>query len=277
MKSIFSKLENYSDPLPTWLYEVEFYNDEFLCSAITLENTKNVVVTSITLPQYNTSTVVKKYFGQEKTYPILRTYGTDVTMNFDFFNDPYDNKVLKFLSQISSLEETPFVYTDDFGFEIENTYENREKYNFKKNLEVPDIHPEFIKYYNFDKNPKSFSTGITFFDKVKINVKTKELEDAFGILYKNCILTNFKFLNELSYNSDNKLSCSLTFHSDIWNFISNNEKINEKKLSENKDLDDTTAVDRLINERINEDYNKMVKKYKPNGNVIAGDPIIENN
>ena len=91
MESIFqnSNFYNLSDPQSTWLYDVAFYsvkNNSSNSYFIDWCN-KNIIITSIGLPSYHTETVTKKYFGSEKSYPVVRTYGGECTKQFDVITE----------------------------------------------------------------------------------------------------------------------------------------------------------------------------------------------
>ena len=190
MESIFqnSNFYNLSDPQPTWLYDVAFYsvkNNSYNTYFIDWCN-KNIIITSIGLPSYHTETVTKKYFGSEKSYPIIRTYGGECTMQFDVRTELSDMNGFEKLAQVNSL--------------YHETGEDYIKY-----------HPEL----QTANNSVSFEKVIVrLINKTAGSKAENAVQSEYE--YNNCIITDFGFNEELSYNSDSKLTGKLSFHYDMW-------------------------------------------------------------
>ena len=221
MNSIFAneKVFTYADPLTTWIFNVSFYyydgGDGSATNAYN-EFLKDVIATSITLPEFKTTMVTKKFFGTEKSFPVLRTYGKDVTMTFNLYADKSINEKIGQLTQINALR----------GTAVNNT-----TYDYLEDLD----HPESLKggstiitdsnqtngilaYHPELTTPSDGLDFISKFNMVEVSIKDKTGQDVYKIRYKYCNVTNFEFDNELNYDSDTKLRCKLTFHSDIWTF-----------------------------------------------------------
>ena len=191
MDSIFANTNVFhlSDPQPTWLFDVSFYNvknNTHNTEFINLLST-NLIVTSVTLPTHKTEYVTKKYFGSEKSFPVIRTYGGDCTMNFDVRSEPGENEGIERLTQIAAQYRLD---GDDYL----------------------QIHPEL----ETNKSGLSFQKVIV---RLKHKVHDVSMDQAIHSEYEyiNCIITDFGFNEELNYTSDSKLTCKLTFHYDFWN------------------------------------------------------------
>ena len=190
MQSIFSNnnFYNLSDPQSTWLFDVSFYsvkNNSSNTKFIDWCN-KNLIITGVSLPSYHTETVTKKYWGSEKTFPVIRTYGGECTMKFDIRTEMYDMVNIEKLAQIDSLYHTP---GKDYIL----------------------YHPELESV-----------VGSVSFEKVIVRLKNKAVKaDAKNAIsqefeYNNCVITDFGFNEELDYSSDSKLTGKLAFHYDMW-------------------------------------------------------------
>ena len=59
---------NMSDPQPGWLFHVFFYKT----TGTSKIDDDHLIAETATLPKFETVTVTKKYFGSEKTFPIVR-------------------------------------------------------------------------------------------------------------------------------------------------------------------------------------------------------------
>lgn len=190
MDSIFgnNNFYNLSDPQATWLFDVSFYNEwdnakntEF----INLLN-RSLIITSVTLPTYHTEYVTKKYFGSERSFPVIRTYGGECTINFDVRSEPRDNIGIQKITQV-----------------YEQIREDSDDYI--------KTHPEL-----------DYTWNALHFDKVVVKLKHKVYDGATDVSinskyeYINCIITDFGFNEELNYTSDSKLTCKLSFHYDYW-------------------------------------------------------------
>lgn len=187
MNSVFTNEQvfTFSDPLPTWLFDVYFYYYKDGASGPVDEQVKNVIATSVTLPTIKTNTIVKKYFGTEKSYPSIRTYGNDVTMTFNLYANKALNDATDAITQVAALRPTGLSYSYNLQPQISNAFNE---------------HTGFVQKFN----------------KIKVFVKNKTNEPVYLIEYKNCVITNFEFSDELNYDSENRLKCKLTFHSDLW-------------------------------------------------------------
>ena len=190
MDSIFSNTNffNLSDPQATWLFDVSFYsvknnavNPRFVdwCN-------KNIIITSVTLPSYHTEVVTKKYWGSEKSFPVIRTYGGECSMTFDVRTETNDMVNIEKIAQIDSLYHTA---GQDYIL----------------------YHPELESV----ENSVSFEKVI-----VKLKNKTTYADDINAALqiyeYNNCIITDFGFNEDLDYSNESKLTGKITFHYDMW-------------------------------------------------------------
>lgn len=222
MQTIFTNKNvfNYSDPLPTWIFDVQFLRSNPVSSvwgdhSINYDPLQGVIPISISLPKYQTETVTKKYFGSEKTFPVLRTYGNDVSMKFNMYCDTNNIKQLEYITQIGALRDmkkAEFVESSPFKDAKTNKYKQvMGVISQLKDNEVIDFHPEIE-----DHPPNRNADWISKFDTVYVNIKTRTNTIVQRIIYKNCVLTNFSYDSELDYDSENKLQCTLEFHSDIW-------------------------------------------------------------
>lgn len=191
-----------ADPQATWLFDVQFMSDDpstdnnALACAVT---NGTLIATSVTLPSYKTEIVTRKYFGSERSYPIIRTYGGDCDITFDVRGEDAENSDIDSITQLSSRFRK--VGSDMIGY-----------------------HPEF----GGPKDNDSKLGRVWRFDKIIVNVKNKiglsldqNGSNPYPLVnaqyeYKNCVITNFAFNEGLDYASDSKLTCKLTFHYDIW-------------------------------------------------------------
>lgn len=224
MKSIFTnnKVFTSSDPLPNWIFNVEFYRHDGKTNAYS-EFLKDIVATSITLPDFKTQTVTKKFFGTEKTFPVIRTYGKDVTMTFNIYSALDSNQKLDWVTQINAMRGRNYSTSERVLDELEDDLSDEK---FERTI-MENGHWE--EWSSTEGGPLAYhpeltevSNGYDFiakFNAVVVCVKNKLGEPVYKLRYKNCVVTNFEFDNELNYDSDQKLRCKLTFHSDIWDFV----------------------------------------------------------
>lgn len=221
MKSIFTNENffNLSDPQTTWLYDVIFYKKIDSENESSYVEDSHLFVDTITLPQYETEIVTKSYFGSERSYPVLRTYGTDVELGFTLRSDWNDNKQIFRLAQI-------------------NARNLKNSIKFERDSILYPVHPEIEKY-----NSSIGTINYNTINKIEIRLRTKtgqtlkrsgrtgkllDTEDQTNYsdstslyTFYNCILTNFSFDSDLSYESEDMLKCKITFHSDIWSHANN--------------------------------------------------------
>jgi hypothetical protein len=208
LKNIFGNTNfyNLSDPQATWLFDVAFYSVKNNTNNIKFIEwcNKNIIITAVSLPSYHTEIVTKKFFGSEKSFPVIRTYGGECTMKFDVRTEIADMLPFDRLTQIDSL--------------------------YHKSGE------DYIKYH-----PELASVdGSVSFEKVIVRLKNKTVDarDAFAnqaeYEFNNCIITDFGFNEELDYSSDSKLTGKLSFHYDIWHKTAGTKEpsINKKKSKE---------------------------------------------
>ena len=85
---------------------------------------------------------------------------------------------------------------------------------------------DYILYHpELEKSPNG-NLDILKFNKIQVRIKNKTVSDSADYLdsttyeYKNCIITDFAFNEELDYTSESKLTCKITFHYDLWHIIS---------------------------------------------------------
>ena len=190
MESIFNNnnFYNLSDPQGTWLFDVSFYSVKNNTNSTKFADfcKTDLIVTSVSLPSYKTDIVTKKWFGSEKSFPVIRTYGGDCTMKFDVRSDNGEMLNTEKLAQIDAL-----------------------------------FHSEGQDYILYHPELESVVNGLAF-QKVIVRLKNKTVsantDESISAEYEynNCIITEFGFNEELDYSSDSKLTCKLTFHYDMW-------------------------------------------------------------
>ena len=220
MDSIFRNTNFYtlSDPQPTWLFDVSFYSvsdddNNHGAGFIEIFN-KYLLITSVTLPSHTTEIVTKKYFGSEKSFPVIRKYGGDCSMQFDVRTMANEMIGLEKLAQIDALYHVP---GDDY-IRIHPELNSKRSYHFEKiivrlvdktkSAEAP------ATTYTKDNFNASKSIG-----DMKAETATARPEN-WGIQseyeFNNCILTEFSFGESLDYSSEAKLTGKMTFHYDMW-------------------------------------------------------------
>lgn len=214
-----------SDPQPTWMFEVNFFNANDPSHSTFLQRIikENLVPTSVTLPSYKTETITKKWFGSEKSFPVIRTYGGDCTMNFDVRSHPCDNEMLYRLAQLNTLirnesERPKGVSKDAKKANVKTEFTTRNDYIM--------FHPELENLHNFDKIEGQLGLVALKFHKIHVKLKNKTVpveEDSPSTStiyeYNNCIITEFGFNEDLDYSSESKLTCKITFHYDMWHVL----------------------------------------------------------
>ena len=210
-----------SDPQGTWLFDVSFMNPEMnvqtMCFNDMIKNT--LIPTSVSLPSYHTEITTKKWFGSEKSFPVIRTYGGDCTMNFDIRSEPSENRYTYMLTQLNAMFRAP------------NTSKgsaSRDKIEYHPELEyAPAIENIFQAVGDSEISALKFKT-------VQVRLKNKtvaaEAEDTSSTCstiyeYSNCVITDFGFNDDLDYSSEGKLTCKLTFHYDIWHIVNSGGKV----------------------------------------------------
>lgn len=284
MQSIFTNEEffHYSDPLPTWIFDVSFYHSQ------NQDNILNkVIATSISLPEYKTSIVTKKFFGTEKSFAVLRKYGKDITMSFNLYADPNNNKEVNYITQINALKsnnqanETTRQMTEDE--ELDAMMNGTSLWDpskgiygtqvvTKKFTNILDYHPELT----FRPNHSS-SDWIRKFDMVEVKLRNKTGAVVYDIRFKHCVVTDFSFENDLNYDSDTRLRCKLTFHSDIWDIIKPEQSETEYDPVGDLSNEGAPLVSALEARLDNKKINNIKNFCEPNGNVKAENCTSFNN
>lgn len=183
---------NLSDPLPAWLFDVVFYNNNESNSLI---NNTFLIADSVSLPQHTTEIVTKKYFGSEKSFPILRTYGSDIDLEFTLRSNQTENKELYEIAQVMARYE-PVVKNEGW------------QYPYHPEVEPIKHKPTNLSYYES-------------VNKIEVKVRAKDNSDVtnpYVMIYefKNCVLKQFSFNTVYNYQSDDIIKCKLTYHTDIW-------------------------------------------------------------
>lgn len=226
--SIFTNTNvfTFSDPQPTWLFHVFFYTDAYTDATGTLLDYKHLIAESVTLPSYETELVTKKFFGSERSYPVLRTYGTDVEMTFTLRTAFNDNKELYRISQINARH-------------LRDQADHKDGRNYNRSILYP-THPELEHYSDKTSGTwwyktinkivvrmkdKTGATAKTSLRNYELMAKSKNKpfeENASTSLFTteytfhNCVLKSFSFDSGLDYSSEDILKCKLVYHSDIW-------------------------------------------------------------
>ena len=214
MQSIFvnTNVFNFSDPQPGWLFHV----------FLSLVETSHLLAESATLPSFETETVTKQYFGSEKTFPVLRKYGTDIELLFTLRTEWADNRELFRLAHINARY-------------LRSKNENYQQAQ-NKSILYP-IHPEIEpyqkkggdtwRYTDLEKivirlKDKTGFTKKSYTDGKKVNDDDKEnqglVEFTSEYTFENCVLKSMNFEGALDYNSEDILKCKLVYHSDIWEY-----------------------------------------------------------
>ena len=191
---------NMSDPQPGLLFHVFFYKT----TGTSKIDDDHLIAETATLPKFETTTVTKKYFGSEKTFPIVRNYGTDISFRFTVRAEPSDNNQLYSIAQINSRCLKDLMASDGV--------------NYNKSTIYP-VHPEH-EIYSSRVGTKEYITV----DKIIVMLKdrTGEANQASNFNgefhFENCVLKNLDFESDLDYNNEDVVKCKLTFHSDIWTY-----------------------------------------------------------
>lgn len=220
--SIFTNTNvfNLSDPQQTWLFDVQFYNvnnaaiSNFLANAT---KTGNLVATSCTLPTHQTEIVTKNYFGSEKSYPVIRTYGGDCELKFDVRANNNDNSMLYRITQVNARTLSTLdriIYHPEIEKSVPSEYTE----------EFPSLtkfHKITVKLINKSGKLGSGKTA-----------KAQTYHSQYD--FHNCIITNFAYDSGLDYNSEDKLTCTLTFHYDIWSYHDEVDSPPDENNEENK-------------------------------------------
>lgn len=199
---------NMSDPQPAWLFHVFFYKS----TGTSKIDDDHLIAETATLPKFETVTVTKKYFGSEKTFPVVRNYGTDLSFRFLVRAEPSDNSQLYSVAQINSRCLKDLMASDGVSYNKSTIY---------------PVHPEHEIY----SSRVGTSEYITV-DKIIVMLKdrTGEANQASNFNgefhFENCVLKSLEFENELDYNSEEVIKCKLTFHSDIWTYHINKREPN---------------------------------------------------
>lgn len=216
-----------SDPQPSWLFEVRFFNANYPSHTLALQTflTYCVVPTSVTLPSYKTEIITKKWFGSEKSFPVIRTYGGDCSMNFDVRSEPDDNQTLYYITQLNTLYRNESTKPSNVSKDARKKNTKIDGANTTKNDYIM-FHPELENLHAWDQREGQLDLVAIKFHKIHVKLKNKTIpiekespENTTIYEYNNCIVTNFEFNEELDYNSDTKLTCKLTFHYDMWHLL----------------------------------------------------------
>lgn len=80
-----------STPLTSWLFRVYFYQDSYSLDLQLEENLVTATPIKIDLPKFETHIVTQKFFGGEKSFPVLRKHGGDTTLEFYAYSAQKEN------------------------------------------------------------------------------------------------------------------------------------------------------------------------------------------
>lgn len=95
IKNVFKKAP--SVPLANWIFKVYFYYTDGAGTQNQFEYELNnptdysSIPIKVDLPKFETRIVTLKYFGSEKSYPVLRKHGGETTLEFYAFSNRKDN------------------------------------------------------------------------------------------------------------------------------------------------------------------------------------------
>lgn len=176
------------NPLANWIFSVQFY-----CTDVSgVENKFGYVLnnpsdsSSITikadLPAFETHIVTQKYFGSEKSFPVLRKHGGDTNLTFYAYSNIVNNNFI-FKNFIKTYKETTV---------------NGQRY-FNETTKRAYPHKEFVYPFN--------QIEIQMYDQTGINI--------YSYVLKNCITTKFDE-GSVDYESAEIIRYNLGIHYDDW-------------------------------------------------------------
>lgn len=112
-----------SAPMNNYIFRVNFhldsiYNNQSLGYTLDNDTDRSMIAIKADLPAFETSIVQKHFLGSEKSYPILRKYGGDTTIEFYTHTDPHENNfiVYNFFKQLkNATPSNSYYYHKEFN------------------------------------------------------------------------------------------------------------------------------------------------------------------
>lgn len=91
-----------SDPMKNFIFRVTFENHNpgisplLKSTQFTLNNDgdRSMIAIKVDLPSFDTQLVQKHFLGTEKSFPVIRKYGGDTTLEFYAHTDPHENNFI---------------------------------------------------------------------------------------------------------------------------------------------------------------------------------------
>lgn len=191
-----------SAPMSNYVFGVKFYYDYYDIKGNRIEPEMNglhydlsndadrsMIAIRVDLPTFDTQLVQKHFLGTEKSFPILRKYGGDTTLEFYIHTDPHENNFI--------------VYNFFKRFADKTQLQQQNKF----------FHKEFI----------------TIFNQIEISVGDRPDGNEVYLYYlNNCIVTKID-MGSLNYEGQDVLKYSMTVHYDDWSIAEKDVTENEHK------------------------------------------------
>lgn len=191
-----------SAPMSNYVFGVKFYYDDYdmkgnriqpdmngLSYDLNNDTDRSMIAIRVDLPTFDTQLVQKHFLGTEKSFPILRKYGGDTTLEFYTHTDPHENNFIV--------------------------------YNFFKRFADKTQLQQQNKFYH-----KEF---ITVFNQIEISVGDRPDGNEVYLYYlNNCIVTKID-TGSLTYEGQEALKYSMTVHYDDWSIAEKDVTENEQR------------------------------------------------
>ena len=191
-----------SAPMSNYVFGVKFYYDDYDIKGnriqpdqngmgydLSSDSDRSMIAIKVDLPSFETQLDQKHYLGTEKSFPILRKYGGDTTLEFYTHTDPHENNFIV--------------------------------YNFFKKFSDKTQMQQQNKYYH-----KEF---ITIFNQIEISVGDRPDGNEVYLYYlNNCIVTKID-MGSLTYEGQEIMKYSMTVHYDDWSVVENDVEENEQE------------------------------------------------
>lgn len=183
------------NPLVNWIFSVQFYctdgsglENKF---GYTLNNPTDTSSISIKadLPSFETNIVTHKYFGSEKSFPVLRKHGGETNLSFYAYSNIVNNN---------------FIFKNFIKTYKESTVNGHMYFDETAKRAYP--HKEFVYPFN--------QIEVQMYDQTGTNI--------YSYVFKNCIATKFDE-GSVDYESSEIIKYNLGIHYDDW-FIYLNDK-----------------------------------------------------
>ena len=106
-----------SSPMNNYIFRVAFfldavYNDKSLGYKLLNDTDRSMIAIKVDLPTFETQLIQKHFLGSEKSFPILRKYGGETTLEFYTHTDPHENNfiVYNFFKQFEKATPSNSMY-----------------------------------------------------------------------------------------------------------------------------------------------------------------------